>query len=298
MTTPRSATPARSRTPRPRLVTPFVLVLATATLGVSPARAHQYWLAPTRYDAKPHQPVDVGAFAGTGFRGEAKPWSPGRCVRFVARTTRLIDLSRAGAPGETAWTRFAPADDGGAMLAYESDFAPIELAADLFDAYLAEEGLTGPLAARRKAGTHAAGRERYRRCAKTWLAGRDPGRAAAPLGLPLEIVPLALPGGAASLRVRVLWNGRPLAGARLKTWRSPFAEAGAPLDAAVRDSVAMAWQGVTDARGEMSVPCKASGEWLLSVVTMQPCREAAVADWESTWASLTFARLPESRDGR
>jgi len=177
MTTPRSATPARSRTPRPRLVTPFVLVLATATLGVSPARAHQYWLAPTRYDAKPHQPVDVGAFAGTGFRGEAKPWSPGRCVRFVARTTRLIDLSRAGAPGETAWTRFAPADDGGAMLAYESDFAPIELAADLFDAYLAEEGLTGPLAARRKAGTHAAGRERYRRCAKTWLAGRDPGAA-------------------------------------------------------------------------------------------------------------------------
>src|ERR1051325_9442496 len=236
MTIPRNAAPARSRLPAPRLATPFLLVLATVGLGVSPVRAHQFWLAPTRYDAKPHEPVDVGAFAGTGFRGEAKPWSPGRCVRFVARTTRLIDLSRGGGPGGTAWARFAPADDGGAMLAYESDFAPIELAPDLFDAYLAEEGLAGPLAARPKAGTHVPGRERYRRCAKTGLAGRPLGRASAPLGLPLEIVPLALPGGSASLRVRVLWSGRPPARARLKTWLSPLAEGGVPREAAARDS--------------------------------------------------------------
>src|SRR5437762_11182563 len=109
MTTPRNATPARPRAPRPRLGTVLPLVLVAAALAASPARAHQYWLAPTRYDAKPHEPVGVGAFAGTGFRGEAKPWSPARCVRFVARTSRLIDLSRAAAPGATAWARFAPA---------------------------------------------------------------------------------------------------------------------------------------------------------------------------------------------
>jgi uncharacterized GH25 family protein len=262
------------------------------------ALAHQYWLAPTRYDAQPQQPVSVSAYAGTGFRGEAKPWSPGRCVRFVARTGKSIDLSRGASPGETAWARFAPADTGGALLAYESDFASIELKSDEFDAYLADEGLTGPLTARRKAGTHIAGRERYRRCAKTWLAGNDASRATATLGLPLEIVPFALPGSAASLRVRVLWSGSPLAGARVKVWRSPLTDAGAPLDAAVRDSVAMAWEANTDAHGELSVPCEKPGEWIVSTVSMQPSVDTSVADWESTWASLTFARLPKRRTGK
>lgn len=290
--------PARSQSPRQRVAVRLLLALLIAAFEAVPAFAHQYWLAPSRYDTQSKQLVEIAGFAGTGFRGEAKPWSPGRCVRFVARTSRLIDLSRAAAPGETTWARFAPADAGGAMLAYESDFTPIELAPDLFDAYLADEGLSGPLAARHRAGTHVPGRERYRRCAKTWLAGRDSARATAPLGLPLEIVPLELPGCAATLRVRVLWNGRPLAGARVKTWRSPCANAGLPLDAAMRDSVAMAWESATDARGELTLPCKTAGEWLVSAVTMQPCPETAVADWESTWASLTFARLPDVRNGR
>ena len=272
--------------------------LLLASLAAGRVSAHQYWLAPSRYVAVPQQPVEVSAFAGTGFRGEPKPWSPGRCVRFVARTVRSIDLSRAAAPGETTWARFAPVDGGGTLLAYESGFALIELAPDAFDAYLADEGLDGPLATRRGAGSHIPGRERYRRCAKSWLAGSDLARASAVLGLPLEIVPLGLPGGTASLRVRVLLHGKPLPGARVKTWRSPLAEGAVPLDAAVRDSVAMAWQSVTNARGELAVPCRAAGEWLVSVVHMQPCRETSVADWESTWASLTFARLPETRAGR
>src|SRR5882762_3720206 len=134
--------PPRIRPLRHRVAAGLLLALLVTGGGVAPASAHQYWLAPSRYDAQPKQPVEVSAFAGTGFRGEAKPWSPGRCVRFVARTSRLIDLSRAAAPGETTWARFAPADDGGALLAYESDFTPIELAPDLFDAYLANRKST------------------------------------------------------------------------------------------------------------------------------------------------------------
>jgi hypothetical protein len=62
-------------------------------------------------------------------------------------------------------------------------------------------------------------------------------------------------------------------------------------DAASRDSIGVAWQARTDARGEISVPVGHAGEWLLSVVRMLPCSERSEADWESTWSSLTFERV-------
>ncbi len=290
---------AAAPSPKPRPLRGLLLIaLLLPALPARPALAHEYWLAPARYDVRPRQPVELGAFAGTGFRGERKPWSSVRCVRFVARAERTLDLTRGAAPGEDVWARFAPADDGGAMLVFESGFIPIELPAAQFDAYLAEEGLHLALAARRRAGTHVAGRERYRRCAKAWLSGRDAARATKPIGLPLEIVPLASPGSGPALRVRVLANGKPLPGARVKSWRSPLGPAGEPRDPAARDSVAIASESATDERGEATVACAAQGEWLVSVVDMRPCRDRAVADWESTWSSLTFARRPAARARR
>lgn len=276
---------------RTRLI-PATLALLLSVLPAGDGQAHEFWLAPARHDVAPRVPVAIGALAGTGFRGEWKPWSPGRVVRFVARTDRVIDLARGPRTGETAWLQFAPADAGGAMLAYESNWVPIELPAAEFETYLIEEGLAGPLAARRAARTTTPGRERYRRCAKAWLAGNDAARATTPLGLSLEIVLLSSPGSGSVVRVRVLRNGRPLAGARVRAWRTALAADGASSDPVKRDSSAVAAQVRTDARGEALVPCAQPGEWLLSVVAMERSRDRAVADWESTWSSLTFARRP------
>jgi len=279
----------RARRALPGLALALAVALAGA-LWAGRAGAHQYWLAPSRYVVAPHTAVEVSAAAGTGFHGERKPWSPARCVRFVGRATRTLDFARAATVGDLVWARFAPSDDGGAMLAYESNFAQIELPAAEFDAYLEEEGLREPLETRRRAATATPGRERYRRCAKTWLAGRDSKRALQPFGLPLEIVPLRVPGDDPALRVRVLWNGRPLAGALVKAWRSDLARDGASRDPGARDSVGLAWSGPTDARGESAVPLAQAGEWLVSVEHMVPSGDKTEADWESTWASLTFER--------
>jgi uncharacterized GH25 family protein len=176
------------------------------------------------------------------------------------------------------------------MIAFESGFTPIELPGAQFNVYLEEEGLDGPLAERRRSAASTPGRERYRRCAKTWLAGQDVARATGVVGMPLEIVPLEIPGAGAVLRARILLGGRPLPGALVKAWRAPFGAGGALTDAAARDSVGSVWHGRTDARGEVSVPLAAGGEWLVSVVQMVPCPDPAEADWESTWASLTFER--------
>jgi len=272
-----------------------VAFIVSSILGVTPARAHQFWLAPSSYDGLRGRIVEVGALAGTGFRGERLPWSPAHCVRLVAKSAKWIDLTRAASTGDLVWARFVPSDDGGAMLAFESGFTPIELPSARFDGYLEEEGLAAPLAARRRgpaAGT--TGRERYRRCAKTWLPGRDPARAAKPLGLPLEIVPAALPGADAQLPLLVLWGGRPLGGALVKAWRAPLGGNGQPADGAARDSIGIAWKGHTDSRGRVTVPVSLPGEWMVSVVQMVPCRDSREADWESTWASLTFQRAPRA----
>jgi uncharacterized GH25 family protein len=267
------------------------LVLTAATLlPLSAAHAHEYWLVPSAYDARPGQAVTVSAVAGTGFRGEKKPWAPDHAVRLVARTARVLDLSVVASPGELMWARFNPADDGGALLAFQSDFTPIQLPAATFDAYLADQGLDTPLAARARMTPRPAGRERYRRCAKAWLAGRDASRALQPAGLPLEVLPLEVPGTAALLHVRLLWNGQPLANARIKTWRHACDAAGALADPETRDSVGVSSAARTDAHGEVTVRCAEPGEWLVSAVHMVPSSDVSKADWESTWASLTFVR--------
>jgi len=101
----------------------------------------------------------------------------------------------------------------------------------------------------------------------------------------LEIVPLSAPGADPTVRARVLWNGKPLAGALVKAWRATLG-----TDAASRDSIGVAWSGRTDTRGEITLSMTQPGDWLLSTVHMVPCPDHSEADWESTWASLTFER--------
>ena len=289
-------TPDRPLTWASTLTLAALLSLSLCAPGM--AIAHQYWLAPSSYAVAAGRPVDLGAIAGTGFRGERKPWSPPLAVRFVARTAREVDLTRAASPGNLVWARFAPSDAGGAMIAFQSTFTPIQLPPALFNAYLEEEGLTGPLTARHGAASQTPGRERYRRCAKTWLTGADAGRATQAIGLPLEIVPLGIPGSDPVLRARVLWNGKPIAGALVKGWRAPITSSGEPQDGETRDSVAVAWRGVTDGQGAISIPAREAGEWLVSSVHMEPSADPHEADWESTWASLTFERSAVSNGGK
>lgn len=266
--------------------------MVLATLAASPARAHEFWIGPTDYSGIPGRPASLGAIAGTGFRGDRIPWSPAHVVRFEARTARRIDLSELPTLGSLEWARFAPSDDGGTMLALESGYTPIQLGAAAFDAYLADQGLTAARLARARSGAagRVAGRERYRRCAKAWLSGRDAARATTPLGLPLEIVPLEIPGSAPDLRLVLLRDGRPLPGALVKAWRVPRRADGSLPAPDERDSVAVSWKGTTGTGGAISVPVREPGEWLVSTVDMAPCPDRSEADWQSTWASLTFER--------
>lgn len=266
----------------------WVLLLAFAS---SPSLAHEFWLMPSRYRAAAGDTIAISASVGTGFRGERRPYAASRALLFLLRTSKETDVRRVAVNGDLTFARFIAPDDGGALVAYQSDFVPIELAAAEFDAYLKLEGLDGPLRARAKKGPNAGpGRERYARCPKTWITGTNSKRMLEPAKLPLEIVPLADPELSVALRLKVLYRGRALAGALVRAWNQTLDRSGLPRDPATRDSVGPSVEARTDRNGIAEIALERPGEWLVSTVHMVPSSNRAVADWESLWASLTFAR--------
>ena len=268
----------------------IAMVCAAVVCVAGPATAHEFWIAPSNYRATAGDTVAIRNYVGTGFRGELKPYAPTRAIRFTLRSARELDLTRAARNGDLVMARFVVTDGGGSLVAYESNFADIELPAAEFDRYVEVEGLDHVRAARAKAPSSAGVRERYARCPKTWIAGDDSARVTRPAGLTYELVPLTAPGAAPTLKVRVLFRGRPLAGALVRGWNHSLADSGRPTDPAARDSIPALAQARTDPHGLATLTLDRPGEWLLSSVHMVPSADREQADWESFWASLTFAK--------
>jgi hypothetical protein len=227
---------------------------------------------------------------GTGFRGERKSFAAGRVKTLRARIQNERDLAASAVEGDSVFGRMPFTDDRGALVAYESNFAFIELGAVEFNRYLTAEGLDRALVARRENGAEELpGRERYARCPKTWIAGSEGKRATKPVGLTLELIPLSDPSREGPLELEVRFRGKPLAEALVRIWRQPLSSSCQPTGG-VRDSVGPRSQGRTDASGRVTLPIQGGGEWLASAVHMVPSQDPTAADWESYWASLTFAR--------
>ena len=277
-----------------------VASIATLLLATVPARAHEYWIAPSTYAAAPGDSVRVSAFVGTGFRGEQKTYQQSRTMRLTVRGHIEQDLRPFGVEDSPVFTRFAAPDEGGYMIGYESSFFPIGFAADEFDQYLALEGLEGPLAERKAKPSLEPVRERYARCSKIWLAGAKPDarRVFGSLGLTYELVPLSDPSRSGPLQLRLVYKNSPLTGALVRAWRRPLAKGTTPANPVERDSVAVAVEARSGPGGIVVLNLEGEGEWLVSSVHMVRCAQPRAADWESHWASLTFARLQPTTSDR
>lgn len=260
-----------------------------------PAGAHEQWFSPSDFQLRRDRAVALTLKVGEGMCGEALRFKPERAVRFLAVARSVFDLMPVTAAGDTVWARFTPSDDGGIMVGWESNFINHQMPREKFESYLAEEGLDGPLATRRARRDTTDGRERYRRCTKTWLTG--PGgaevgreRATRVFGLPLEIIPTSVPGMADTLGIQTMFEGQPLANVLVRVWHAPFEHDLVPRFCAGPRGPAEVFTGHTDASGRIQVPCREPGQWLIGIVHMVPSESAVDADWQSTWASLGFAR--------
>ena len=216
---------------------------------------------------------------GQRFRGDALPRNPALIERFVL-VSGGGQTPVAGAAADEPAGRVTPAQAGLAWIAYRSLESPLSLDAEKFDEYLHEEGLESVVAERARRGESGRpSRELFSRAAKSLVQAGGSGNAGfdQPLGLALELVPERSPYAlrrGEELPVRLLWQGRPLAGALVSALPYASPEAKQSLR--------------SDRDGRVRFRGIGPGVWLVKAVQMVRVADDPHADWRSVWASLTF----------
>lgn len=266
---------------RPWLTLAASLAVVTVSAGAS---AHDHWLAPDRARMANPGDVSVKLLYGEHLAAEGEHAFE---AKKLARLTLVApkwarELRSLGHEGGKPLTRFALTRAGGYLVV--ADRATQYLTQDpaKFDEYLEEEKLADVMAERMKRGEQKKqARERYTRYLKSLVVVGEGGESAhgLVLGQRLEIVlesdPSKLRVGE-PLHVRVLFEGKPLAGASVSAY--------------ARDDLSSAeLDGRTNAEGRVELKVARAGSWLVRLVTMRRCEGCPDADWESFWASYAFS---------
>ena len=253
---------------------------AAAIALVAPSvEAHDFWLEPTAFAPLPGQSVGVHLKVGEDFVGDAVPRNRLLIDEFVVEDAAGRHSVR-GRHGDDPAGVLRVRSSGMLVVGYRGKPNAINLAADMFNHYLREEGLDAVIALRAERGeTDAPARELFSRCAKSLLFSglASKGLGDRLLGFTLELVaeknPYALRAGQA-LPLRLMYLGRPLPGARVV--------------AINRSAPGQAVAARSDKAGRVSLMLHREGMWLVKAVHMEQAPADAGADWMSYWASLTF----------
>ena len=244
---------------------------------------HDLYIRPAKSVTAPNEKIRVEYHSGDAF-----PLSQSTVV-----LERLKDAKRISAEGEAAFeairneakmtvaTATAPSK-GHFWLISRTTPNFIQLDPTKFEEYLSHEGL-GRISAWRKQNNESAlpGREIYSKFVKSLLvAGAGDGSYTKPAGLTIEFVPLEDPYAAkpgATVRFQLLFRGKPAAGHEVELqWAT-----GSRVDRSIL--------GNTDANGIVNVPVKSGSFHKLHAIIMERREDRKAADWESYWATLTFA---------
>ena len=144
--------------------------------------------------------------------------------------------------------------------------------------FLKDEGLDDIARLRAERGqTDKPDRERFFRYAKTLLlTGATSSAESRTFGFRYEIVPRSDPWSGSPLRVQVLFDGKPLPGAL--------------VTAIHRDDPQARAYARSDPQGRATLNLPRRGVWLIKSVHMTAAPAGTNADWESSWASVTFER--------
>lgn len=247
--------------------------------------SHELFLKLNRYQLVPGQAAELFLFNGTFDTSENvitrdriiddRIWGPG-----YSHTPQDEDYYDRG---EATYLRFQPEQSGTYLAGVSTLPRTIELEADAFRDYLVHEGLEDIQKARQAQGIDGqAAREQYAKHVKAIFQVGQPrsDHGSMVLGYPIEFIPLSnpydlRPGDA--IFFQLLYEGRPL-GHQVVHYsvRQPGKSSGS--ERSLR----------TDERGRLTIIPEQAGQWYLATIYMVES-SAADLDYESQWATLTFA---------
>jgi uncharacterized GH25 family protein len=269
-----------------RAVAVLFVAFALVMLAAATLRAHDLFLRLERYFVSPNSEVRVYVLNGTFSKSEGA----------VTRDRlRALDLVSPGGVAQLDTAAWVPAGDTTILTLRTGDAGTYVVGASLrprelrleakdFNTYLATDGVPDVLEARRRSGElDRPARERYHKHVKAVLqvgARRSDGVDRA-LGYPAELVPLDNPYAlrrGASLRVRALVDGKPV-GNQYVISGGRTAGGSRIAQRALR----------TDADGVARVRLRSAGVWYIKFIHMVRAAGDTTIDYESKWATLTFA---------
>lgn len=249
---------------------------------VSGAAAHDFWLVP-----------DAFAVASAGeivVRGQTSSSFP--TTLSAVTPDRVTDARVLGAAGEERITALSTHDNslvlkhrpktpGQKVVAVAVGWRHVKETAESFRNYLMAEGAEDALARYDRSGQLPKSDivRRYAKYGKTVVevgAGARAFERAA--GHPLEFMPMADPATAGQLQLRLVFQGKPLAGARVHAGVAP------------RDGKPVKDLTLTTSRdGVVSVPAGA-GLWNVRTIYVVPAPAGADAQWDVHWATFVYSR--------
>ena len=257
------------------------------TIPAMPILSHEYWIDASKFHPTPDEEVTADLRVGSDLSGEVFPWlkQSFRAVQLWSPDQGPTPLT--GRTGDIPALRLPSLDAGLHRISVETtpSFVIFETM-DVFEDYLAYEGLTGILESHRSRSLPETGfGERYSRNARALIQSGPviEGQTDAPTDMPFELVAQGNPyePGLGSLPVRLTWQGEPAAGVQVALFHAaPEAE---PPQGVTRQLF------TTDGEGLVTIPLQGQGLHLLSAVRIEPVEDSAAAVWQSWWASLSFS---------
>lgn len=267
-----------------------VVRIATLTialfLSAAFAGAHDFWLVPDAFRVAAAGEVVVRGQTSSEFPKTLSAVTPDRVseARIVgaADDERITALSTRD---NSLVLRHRPRSPGQKIVAVAVGWRNVNETAASFRKYLVGEGAEDALKRYDQSGQLPTSDivRRYAKYGKTAIEVGDGPRAFdRVIGHPLEFLPLDDPAAArvsSTLRVRLLFQGQPLAGARVHAGVAPTAGKTATPEQTL----------VTSSDGVVTVPIGVAGVWNVRTIHVVPAPPDADASWDVHWATFVYA---------
>lgn len=255
-------------------------VLILIFVSAAPAWAHDCWIQPAFFTLSLESLLLIKLLVGHNLENAKELPMDKKMTPLLSLVNRdkeldlLPVLDDKSLPAVTVQPDF----EGTGLVAMHRDFSEIIMENDKFSSYITSEHHSH-LLDQVKANPRGKQKEEYARCMKTLFqvgeTAYDPEVASRETGQRLEILLLSMPKQPEAVRIRVLFDQKPLPNKTVTAFTQD------------QDNV-VSQTSVTGESGEAVFENSGAGMWLIRLIHLFPSEGERDMDWTSYWGSFCF----------